>query len=65
MGINTQSDLEANLQIGPTDQGMVRLFISGAEVEIPMDFHPEEAEEIAQEILAAVGRARKVKPGGR
>ncbi|MGB1829781.1 MAG: DUF6324 family protein, partial [Paracoccaceae bacterium] len=24
MGINKQSDMESNLQIGPTDQGMVR-----------------------------------------
>ena len=27
MGINKQSEIAANLQIGPTDQGMVRLFI--------------------------------------
>ena len=27
MGINTERDIEANLQIGPTDQGMVRIFI--------------------------------------
>ena len=25
MGINKQSDIEANLQIGPTDIGMVRI----------------------------------------
>ena len=61
MGINSQKDIEANLQIGPTDQGMVRLFIDAPNVEIPMDFDPEEAEEIAQEILsaAAIARARK------
>lgn len=53
MGINTESDIEANLQIGPTDQGMVRLFIEANGIEIPMDFLPEEAEEIAEEILAA------------
>lgn len=58
MGINTPSEEETNLQIGPTDQGMVRLFIAGAGVELPMDFEPEEAEEIAQEILAAAARAR-------
>ena len=28
MGINTERDIEANLQIGPTDAGMVRLFIA-------------------------------------
>ncbi|MDU8910250.1 DUF6324 family protein [Aestuariicoccus sp. MJ-SS9] len=62
MGINTESDIEANLQIGPTDQGMVRLFIAAGEIEVPMDFSPEEAEEIAEEIRAAADAARKVKP---
>ena len=28
MGINKQSDIEANLQIGPTDIGMVRIYVS-------------------------------------
>ena len=60
MGINTERDVEANLQIGPTDKGMVRLFIEGQGIEIPMDFEPEEAEEIAEEILAAVKLARQV-----
>jgi len=53
MGINSERDIEANLQIGPTDQGMVRIFIESQGVEIPMDFLPEEAEEIAAEIIAA------------
>ena len=53
MGIHTERDIEANLQIGPTDQGMVRIFIEADGVEIPMDFTSEEAEEIAEEILAA------------
>lgn len=53
MGINTERDLEANLQIGPTDQGMVRLFIEAGGLEVPMDFEPDEAREIAEEILAA------------
>ncbi|MFD1157567.1 DUF6324 family protein [Roseovarius aestuarii] len=53
MGINSESDIEANLQIGPTDQGMVRLYIEAQSIEIPMDFTPEEAEEIASEILSA------------
>ncbi len=60
MGINTERDIEANLQIGPTDRGMVRLFIEGQGIEIPMDFDPEEAEEIAEEILAAARAARAV-----
>lgn len=61
MGINTERDIEANLQIGPTDHGMVRLFIEANGVEIPMDFEPEEAEEIAEEILAAVAATRDLK----
>lgn len=53
MGINTEREIEANLQIGPTTEGMVRLFVAGDGIEIPMDFSPEEALEIAQEIQAA------------
>ena len=60
MGINTERDIEANLQIGPTDQGMVRLFIEGNGVELPMDFTPDEAREIAEEIMAAAARAAQM-----
>ncbi|MBT8154168.1 hypothetical protein KMP13_09720 [Epibacterium ulvae] len=60
MGINTERDIEANLQIGPTDEGMIRLFIEADGIEIPMDFDPEEAEDIAEEILAAAQAARAV-----
>lgn len=58
MGINDESNVEANLQIGPTDKGMVRLFIEGTGIEIPMDFDPSEADEIAEEIKAAAMAAR-------
>lgn len=61
MGINTERDIEANLQIGPTTDGMVRLFIEAKGIEIPMDFDPEEAEEIAEEILAAAKAAAGMK----
>lgn len=61
MGINTERDIQANLQIGPTDQGMVRLFIEADGLEIPMDFDPEEAEEIADELRAAAQAALTVK----
>ena len=37
------------------------LFIEAGELEIPMDFDPEEAEEIADEIRAAAQAARAVK----
>ena len=60
MGINSERDIEANLQIGPTDVGMVRLFVSAGQTEIPKDFTPDEAEEIAQEIVAAAKAAAKL-----
>lgn len=58
MGINSQSDIAANIQIGPTDRGMVRIYIEADNVELPLDFDPEEAEEIAEELLAAAEAAR-------
>ena len=57
MGINDERDIEANLQIGPPDQGMVRLYIDAGAIEIPMDFDHDEALEIAEEILAAAKAA--------
>ena len=60
MGINKQSDIEANLQIGPTDIGMVRIYVSAGGTEIPMDFDPEEADEISEEIRLAAQAARSV-----
>lgn len=58
MGINSERDIAANLQIGPTSVGMVRLFIEADGVEIPLDFEPEEAMEIAEEIQAAAEQAK-------
>jgi hypothetical protein len=59
MGIDKQSDIAANLQIGPTDQGMVRIYVEAeGGVELPLDFDPEEAEEIAEELRAAAEAAR-------
>ena len=60
MGINSESDVSANLQIGPTTQGMVRLYVEGEGVELPLDFSPDEAVEIAAELQAAAQRARKM-----
>ena len=62
MGINKESDMSADLQIGPTSLGAVRLFVAAGDVEIPMDFTPEEADEIAEELRVAAMAARKVKP---
>lgn len=60
MSIDTEREIEANLQIGPTSAGMVRLFIEANGLEIPLDFSPEEAEEIAEEIRGAALRAAAV-----
>ena len=53
MGINSESDIAANLQIGPTSMGMVRIYIEADGVDLPLDFDPEEALEIARELMAA------------
>ena len=58
MSIDQQSDIAADIQIGPTDLGMVRIYIVGAGVDLPLDFEPDEAEEIAEELRAAAGAAR-------
>jgi hypothetical protein len=58
MSIDKQSEIAANLQIGPTSLGMVRIYIEAEGVELPLDFEPEEAEEIADELRAAADRAR-------
>ncbi|MEM7643202.1 MAG: DUF6324 family protein [Pseudomonadota bacterium] len=60
MGINDETDTEANLQIGPTELGMVRLFVESGDREIAMDFEPDEALEIAEELRAAAAMASKV-----
>ena len=58
MSIDKQSDIAANLQIGPTSLGMVRIYVEGPGIELPLDFDPDEAEEIAEELRAAAERAR-------
>ena len=65
MGIDRQSDVAANLQIGPTTLGMVRLYIETDAIELPLDFEPDEAEEIADELRAAAERARAMGSRGR
>lgn len=69
MSINSESDVAANIQIGPTDRGMVRIYIEAEGVDLPLDFDPEEAEEIAEELLAAAEAARDMRnspaPGGK
>ena len=58
MSIDRQTEQAASLQIGPTSEGMVRIYIEGDGIDLPMDFDPEEAEEIANELRAAAQRAR-------
>ncbi|MEL6207736.1 MAG: DUF6324 family protein [Pseudomonadota bacterium] len=65
MGIDKESDVSANLQIGPTTLGMVRIYIEADGVDLPLDFEPDEAEEIAEELRAAASQARKAGGGGK
>lgn len=66
MGIDKQSDIAANIQIGPTDTGMVRIYIETDNgQELPLDFDPEEADEIAEELRAAAEAARAVASGAK
>jgi hypothetical protein len=66
MGIDKQSDVSANLQIGPTSLGMVRIYVEAeGGIELPLDFEPEEALEIAEEIRAAAEMAREMTGGKR
>ncbi len=60
MGINKESDVAANLQIGPTSMGMVRIYVEGDGVDLPLDFDPDEAMEIAEELIAAAEAAREM-----
>ena len=58
-GINKESDIVADIQIGPTSKGMVRIFVSSDKIEIPMDFSPEEAINIAEELHVSAETAKK------
>jgi len=58
MGIDRESDIAADLQIGPTTLGMVRIHVAGGGAELTLDFEPDEAEEIAEELRGAAARAR-------
>lgn len=63
MSINRQTEEVAGLQIGPTSEGMVRLYVEGDGFAIPMDFAPDEADEIAEELRASAQQARAAKSG--
>ena len=58
MGIDSESEVAGNLQIGPTSLGMVRIYVETTQGGLPFDVEPEEAEEIAEELRVAAERAR-------
>jgi hypothetical protein len=49
-----------NLRVGPTTAGMVRISVEAEGTEWPLDFDPEDAEEIAEELRAAADAARRI-----
>ena len=57
--INKPTETVADLQIGPTNQGMVRIYITSSSSDLPMDFSPEEARSIADELKASAVLAEK------
>jgi hypothetical protein len=61
MSINSESDIAATLQIGPTSLGMVRIYVEAEGVDLPLDFDPDEADEIAEELRLAAEAARKAR----
>jgi len=63
MAGNSEEEEGGNLTIGPTTLGMVRIHLTADGVDLPLDFDPEEAEEIAEELRAAAKMARQ--GGGR
>lgn len=62
MSINSETEVSADLQVGPTSLGMVRLYFQTGNVDIPMDFTPDEADEIAEEIKSSAQKARETCP---
>ena len=58
MVINWKHNIETDLQVGPTSEGMVRLFIQNEEISLPIDFNPDDAIEIANEIIASAKTAK-------
>ena len=64
MGIDSESDIGADLQIGPTTLGKVRIYVAAPGIDLPLDFEPDEAEEIAEELRAAAARARTMAAEG-
>ncbi|MDG2187905.1 MAG: DUF6324 family protein [Hyphomicrobiales bacterium] len=53
MGINSSHNKVTDLQVGPTTEGMVRIYIQNEDTSLPLDFTPDEAITIAEEIIAS------------
>lgn len=64
MGTSSDSDREASLVIGPTSLGMVRILVHSEGLELPMDFDPDEALEIAEELRSSAERAAAIRGAG-
>jgi hypothetical protein len=62
LSINRESDKAASLVIGPTSLGMVRVYVEAEGIELPMDFEPAEALEIANELRTAAEQATVMTP---
>lgn len=60
MGINSQNNTVADLQLGSTTDGLVRIYVIGEDIDLPMDFEPDEAREIAAELLASADEAEQI-----
>jgi len=56
--MDEDSDIAASLTVGPTDRAMVRIVVEGEGFRVPMDFEPDEADEIAEELRLAAEVAR-------
>lgn len=64
MAREDDSDVAADLRVAPTTLGMVRIHVTAEDgTDLPMDFDPEEAEEIAEELRAAAATARLTAQG--
>lgn len=55
-----RDDEAGALQIGVTDQAMVRLIVSTRAGVFDLDFEPDEADDIAAELVAAAERAKRL-----
>lgn len=60
-----RDEIVADLTVGPTTLGMVRIEVTGEGFEIPLDFDPDEADQIAEELRAAASAAREIAQGKR